>query len=163
MWIKVEERWAFYQQQHPSIVALDMAMNEVVRTDDGEVVLTKRFTADMRDIWSLQPRLEKRLLRQVPKLLEHPRFRAGYDFFLLRAQMGHLGEAGLDVANWWGMMYAANGAQRAQMLEELRNMPKAANAAGEGAPKKRRRRKPKSKSNAKNEANTVVDSNTENT
>jgi hypothetical protein len=61
------------------------------------------------------------------------------------------------------MMYAANGAQRAQMLEELRNMPKAANAAGEGAPKKRRRRKPKSKSNAKNEANTVVDSNTENT
>ena len=162
MWIKVEERWAFYQQHHPSIVALDMAMNEVVRTDDGEVVLTKRFTADMRDIWSLQPRLEKRLPRQVPKLLEHPRFRAGYDFFLLRAQMGHLGETGLDVANWWGMMYAANGAQRAQMLEELRNMPKAANAEGEGAPKKRRRRKPKSKSNAKNEVNTVVDSNVEN-
>ena len=157
MWIKVEERWAFYQQHHPSIVALDMAMNEVVRTDDGEVVLTKRFTADMRDIWSLQPRLEKRLPRQVPKLLEHPRFRAGYDFFLLRAQMGHLGETGLDVANWWGMMYGANGAQRAQMLEELRNLPKSEGAAGEGAPKKRRRRKAKSKSNANSQA--VLDSN----
>ena len=55
------------------------------------------------------------------------------------------------------MMYGANGAQRAQMLEELRNMPKAANAEGEGAPKKRRRRKPKSKSNANSQA--VLDPN----
>ena len=165
MWIKVEERWMFHQQQNPSIVALDMAMNEVVHTDDGEVVLTKRFTADMRDIWSLQPRLEKRLPRQVPKLLEHPRFRAGYDFLLLRAQMGHLGDTGLDVANWWGIMYGANGTQRAQMLEELRNAPKSANAEGEGAPKKRRRRKSKSKSssNANGEnGEAVADSSTGN-
>ena len=150
----------FHQQQNPSIVALDMAMNDVVHTDDGEVVLTKRFTADMRDIWSLQPRLEKRLPRQVPKLLEHPRFRAGYDFLLLRAQMGHLGDTGLDVANWWGIMYGANGTQRAQMLEELRNAPKSANAEGEGAPKKRRRRKSKSKSNANGEV--LTDSSTGN-
>ncbi len=150
MWPKLEERWLFYQKHHPAIVALDSAMAEVINQTGEQVVMTKRFTSDMRDIWSLQPRLERRMPRQVPKILEHPRFRAGYDFLLLRAQLGHLGEGGLEVANWWGMLYAANGAQRERMLIELRSAPKSAEE-GETATKKRRRRKPKSKNNAKNE------------
>lgn len=144
LWPKVEERWAFYQTEQPELTALDMAMNEGLSQNGDQVVMTKRFTADMREIWSLQPRLQRRMPRHVPKLLAHPRFRAAYDFLLLRAQVGHLGDEGLEIGQWWGLMYAADGAERERMLQDLRQMGKG--AAGEGVPKKRRRRKSKSKS-----------------
>ena len=89
--------------------------------------------------------------RQVQRVLESQRFRAGYDFLLLRAQLGHLGEEGVEVATWWGDMYAANGTERHRMIEELRLQPKKSSSAdGESAaPKKRRRRrKPKAKTAA---------------
>ena len=147
MWPKVEQQWKKHQQHNPVVVALDLAMADVLDQHE-QVGLTKRFIGDMRDIWSLQPRLERRLPRQVQRVLENQRFRAGYDFLLLRAQRGHLGEEGMEVATWWGDMYAANGAERHRMIETLRLQPKKANAA-EGdatAPKKRRRRrKPKAK------------------
>lgn len=147
MWMTVQARWQFYQAQHAPVLALDAAMNEVLHQDnqdDAAVHLTKRFIADMRDIWSLQPRLQRRMPRQAFKLLEHPRFRAGYDFFLLRAELGHLGEDGVEVANWWGEMYAADQQTRERMVEELRQQPN----ADTGAKRKRRRRsRSKSKSN----------------
>ena len=154
MWLKVEERWLVHQVHNPVVVALDLAMGEVINQDKDQVTMTKRFVSDMRDIWSMQPRLERRLPRQIQRVLENPRFRAGYDFLLLRAQRGHLGEEGLEVATWWGDMYAANGAERHRMIEALRQQPKkvstsatgAAQADGADKPKKRRRRrKPKAK------------------
>ena len=150
MWPKVEQQWKAHQKHNPVVVALDQAMADVLDQHD-QVGLTKRFIGDMRDIWSLQPRLERRLPRQVQRVLENQRFRAGYDFLLLRAQRGHLGEEGMEVATWWGDMYAANGAERHRMIETLRLQPKKANATeGEAtAPKKRRRRrKPKAKTAA---------------
>jgi poly(A) polymerase len=57
-------------------------------------------------------------------LLEHPRFRAGYDFLVLRA---HAGEAAQDLADWWGRFQEADAATRESMLRP------------EEAPKKRRR------------------------
>ena len=150
MWPKVEQQWKAHQKHNPVVVALDQAMADVLDQHE-QVGLTKRFIGDMRDIWSLQPRLERRLPRQVQRVLENQRFRAGYDFLLLRAQRGHLGEEGMEVATWWGDMYAANGAERHRMIETLRLQPKKANAT-EGdatAPKKRRRRrKPKAKTAA---------------
>ena len=151
MWPKVEQRWREHQKHNPVVVALDLAMADVVDQNQAQVGLTKRFIGDMRDIWSLQPRLERRLPRQILRLLENPRFRAGYDFLLLRAQRGHLGEEGMEIATWWGDMYAANGAERQRMIEALRQQPKKPSVSGSGeesaAPKKRRRRrKPKAKS-----------------
>jgi poly(A) polymerase len=154
MWLKVEERWLVHQVHNPVVVALDLAMGEVINQDKEQVTMTKRFVSDMRDIWSMQPRLERRLPRQIQRVLENPRFRAGYDFLLLRAQRGHLGEEGEEIAAWWGDMYAANGAERHRMIEALRQQPKkaststtgAAQADGADKPKKRRRRrKPKAK------------------
>ena len=110
-------------------------------------MITKRFVADMREIWSLQPRLERRLPRQVITLVEHPRFRAAYDFLLLRAQLGHLGEHGVSVATWWGDLYDAYPDVREQIVADLRNSPKGKlnPITGEATPapkRKHRRRKP---------------------
>lgn len=160
MWLKVEEHWLAHQAHNPVVVALDLAMAEVVQQNGDQVTMTKRFVSDMRDIWSMQPRLERRLPRQIQRVLENPRFRAGYDFLLLRAQRGHLGEEGEEIAAWWGDMYAANGSERQRMIESLRQQPKKAStpttqADGADKPKKRRRRrKPKAKTG---ESGTMAD------
>lgn len=149
IWPQIEKRWAFFEKTDPQIVALDRAIVEVLNQSNSgdQVMITKRFVADMREIWSLQPRLERRLPRQVITLVEHPRFRAAYDFLLLRAQLGHLGEHGVSVATWWGDLYDAYPDVREQIVADLRNSPKGKlnPITGEPTPapkRKRRRRKP---------------------
>lgn len=147
MWPKIEERWAFYQKQgSPSITALDEAINEVINQHGDQITITKRFVADMREIWSLQPRLERRLSRQALGLVGQPKFRAGFDFLLLRAQLGHLGESGLTVAHWWDSLFHADPIERDNMIAILKSQP--VTTGFEDAKKKRRRRK-KPTSNAK--------------
>jgi poly(A) polymerase len=84
----------------------------------------------MKEIWALQPRLEQRSGKRAFVLLTHPRFRAGYDFMLLRAESG---EVPMDLANWWTRFQNAEMEERNAML-----IPDA-------APKKRPRRRRKSR------------------
>jgi poly(A) polymerase len=82
----------------------------------------------MREIWSLQHRLEKRG-RSALKLLEHQRFRAGYDFLLLRCESGELDAA---IGQWWSDFIDGDHAAREALLSE--------GGKDRNAPKKRRRR-----------------------
>ncbi|MNC90741.1 Poly(A) polymerase I precursor [compost metagenome] len=85
----------------------------------------------MREIWALQPRLLQRSGKRPYRLLEHPRFRAGYDFLLLRCESG---EADAALGEWWERFQRAGETEREQML------------VTEGAPRsgrRRRRRKPR--------------------
>lgn len=75
------------------------------------ITIPKRFTIPMREIWDLQPRFQQREGKRPLRLLSHPRFRAAYDFLLLRAACGQA-EPGL--AEWWTELQAANPDQRAQ-------------------------------------------------
>jgi poly(A) polymerase len=88
----------------------------------------------MREIWGLQHRLEKRSGRSALKLLEHQRFRAGYDFLLLRCESGELDP---EVGQWWTDFIDGDAAAREALLSQ---------GGKDRAPKKRRRRS----SNAKN-------------
>jgi poly(A) polymerase len=88
----------------------------------------------MREIWALQPRLARRSARYAYALLEHPRFRAAYDFLLLRARTG---EAPQEFAQWWEEFQDADEARRAELIEL------AARGVPADAPKKRRRRRRK--------------------
>jgi poly(A) polymerase len=83
----------------------------------------------MREIWSLQSRFERRAGQQPLRLLENKRFRAAYDFLLLRAETG---EADAALAAWWTRFQAAGEAERRAMLAEV--------AAAGGRQCKRRRR-----------------------
>jgi poly(A) polymerase len=108
--------------------AMALASQEVASAQQRHVAIPKRFGMPMREIWSLQPRLERRQGRRPMTLLGHPRFRAAYDFLLLRAEAG---EVDPELAEWWTRFQDANTADRAKMT---------------GAGKKRRprrRRKPK--------------------
>jgi len=84
----------------------------------------RRFEATIKEIWSLQPRFEQRAGSRPFRLLEHPRFRAAYDFLLLRADAG---EAPQALADWWTRFQDAGPDEREAMLKP------------DEAPKKRRR------------------------
>ncbi|NQZ10472.1 MAG: polynucleotide adenylyltransferase PcnB [Algicola sp.] len=75
------------------------AMTEVLARHCRSIALPKRFSTVSRDIWQLQSRLTRRMGKRAFKLLEHPKFRAGYDFLLLRGEIegGEVAELG----QWW--------------------------------------------------------------
>jgi len=71
----------------------------------------------MRDIWSMQPRFERRNGKAPYKLLEHVRFRAGYDFLLLRCASG---EIDAELGEWWTAFYDGDAGEREQLLTSER-------------------------------------------
>jgi len=78
--------------------AIQMATRDVVSEQIKHVILPRRFATHMREIWMLQPRLRRITGKRTHRLLQHPRFRAAYDFMLLRAKAG---EDIQDLCDWW--------------------------------------------------------------
>ena len=135
LWPQVGQRWAELQTEGvPQIAALDQAAEEVLAAQAERLAIQRRISVDMREIWALQPRLARRSARYAYALLEHPRFRAAYDFLLLRARTG---EAPQEFAQWWEEFQDADEARRAELIEL------AARGVPADAPKKRRRRRRK--------------------
>ena len=85
------------QGQHFN-VAIAQAGEEVLGRAINHISIPKRFSLPMREIWQLQPRFELRNPARAKRLMAHPRFRAAYDFLLLRAQCGELPQ---EHADWW--------------------------------------------------------------
>jgi poly(A) polymerase len=83
----------------------------------------------MQEIWLMQPRFEQRAAQRPYRLLESPRFRAAYDFLLLRCESG---EEDTELGLWWDEFQDASETRRAEML-----VPDSI------GPKKRRRRRKK--------------------
>ena len=107
--------------------ALQTAANDVLREQIKHVSIPKRFSYPMRDIWQLQPRFEQRQGKRPYRLLSHPRFRAAYDFLLLRAEAG---EVELELSKWWTEFQHANSEQKQNMSGQGRR--------GRGRRRKRR-------------------------
>ncbi|CAB3769921.1 polynucleotide adenylyltransferase PcnB [Paraburkholderia humisilvae] len=129
LWHDVQQRWQQYEAngEYP-VPALHHAMDDVLEMQTEKLAIHKRFSADMREIWGLQLRLERRTGRSALKLIEHQRFRAGYDFLLLRCESGELDES---VAAWWTEFIDGDAAARETLL---------AQGGKDRTPKKRRRR-----------------------
>ncbi len=89
---------ALRTQGMPPVQALYEAGDAVVRRQLQTVQIPKRFTLPMQELWALQARFEQREGKRPQRLLTHPRFRAGYDLLLLRAEAG---EADAELARWW--------------------------------------------------------------
>jgi len=109
------------------------AANQVILRQIKVTAIPKRFSIATREIWELQLRLQVRTRRATETVFAHPRFRAGYDFLLLREEAG---EALDGIGQWWTDFQIADKNQQEQMLEDL--------GKGGGA-KRRRRRKPNRK------------------
>ncbi|MEH6434941.1 polynucleotide adenylyltransferase PcnB [Massilia sp. DD77] len=135
LWHQVLEKWNAYRAAGESpIPALHLAADDVLETQTDNLALQRRIATDMRDIWAMQPRFERRVGRAPYKLLEHPRFRAGYDFLLLRCASGELPA---EIGEWWTEFYDAEGGERERLVAAANTRER----EGGGPPKKRRPRR----------------------
>jgi len=114
LWHQVLEKWNAYQAagEYP-IPALHLAADDVLDTQADKLAIQRKIGSDMRDIWAMQPRFERRTGKPPYKLLEHPRLRAGYDFLLLRCASG---EIDAEIGEWWTNFMAADGNERELLL-----------------------------------------------
>jgi poly(A) polymerase len=125
-----------------NIPALHDAMDETIASQSSGMVIQRRFESDMREIWSMQPRFEKRVGRYPYRLIESPRFRAGYDFMLLRCATG---EQNPSLGQWWTDFIATDPAGQEALMASVKN------EAGNGASPAKRRRRRKAKPTAPTE------------
>lgn len=115
----------------PPIPAMQEAAHDLIWEQCQRTAIPKRFTMPMREIWDMQERLPRRQGRRADQLLENPRFRAGYDFLLLRESAGEQTDG---LGEWWTEYQEANDSERRSMIRELSNKDQPG-----GAPRKRRR------------------------
>jgi len=134
LWADVRRGWERRLESRPdrkpvpAFAALQDAIDEAFDSRIGDVSGRGKLGADMREIWLMQPRFDKRTGSGVFTLVEQPRFRAGFDFLRLRAQVGEVEE---ELAHWWETFSTASEDMRRDMVDAQRN-------AGKGAPKARR-------------------------
>jgi poly(A) polymerase len=141
LWEPVRHLWQIHHQRGlPNIPALQRAVTEVISEQVTRVAVPKRYTLDTKDIWGLQARLDQRQGKRAFKQLSHPKFRAGYDFLLLRAESG---EPLKELADWWTQFQFAN---EADQLSLIKNLSPTALAKGKPKARRRRRKKPVTKS-----------------
>jgi poly(A) polymerase len=92
----------------------------VLDAQTEQLALQRKIASDMRDIWSMQPRFERRNGKMPYKLLEHLRFRAGYDFLLLRCESGEIDP---EIGEWWTAFYEGDATTRENLLTSERAAP----------------------------------------
>jgi poly(A) polymerase len=127
LWHEVLAAWRKLEHDGmPSVPALAQAMEQVIQVQSEKLAIPRRYGGDMKEIWAMQPRFLQRSGRRPFRILENPRFRASYDFLLLRCASGELDPA---VGEWWTRFQHANDTQRAEMLID------------EEEPKRKRRRR----------------------
>jgi poly(A) polymerase len=138
LWQLVETRWQQLRAagEH-TIPALMQAADSVLEEQTEKMAIQRRFTADMREIWFMQPRFERRVPKAIWRMLEQPRFRAACDFLQLRAAAGEFDSV---LAQWWMDLANADQATRAAMIDEIGRAPRDG-ANGESSPRRRRRRR----------------------
>ncbi|MFO7604107.1 MAG: hypothetical protein R6X06_09880 [Gammaproteobacteria bacterium] len=117
------------------IPALTQACREVLDQQISQTAIPKRFRIPMKEIWLMQLRLPHRECRRALRTLESPRFRAAYDFLLLRHQAGEDDNLA-ELCDWWTEIQTQDEAGRLSMCRAIAPPP---------AAKKRRRRKARPK------------------
>ena len=109
----------------PQYQAIQVAADQLLAKQLQYTSIPRRFSVMMREIWQLQSRFEMRSGKRPWRLLEHPRFRAAYDFLVLRANVG---EVPAELATWWTDFQECEEPAQKKMLKKS------------DAPKRRRRK-----------------------
>jgi len=129
LWHEVLAAWAAIQEQDmPPQPALFAAMDQVLTQQARKLAITRKISTDIKEIWAFQPRFDKRVGRAPYKLIEHPRFRAAWDFLRLRARSD---EVPMEIVEWWNDFAHGTNESREALISQV---PRS-------GPNKRKRRK----------------------
>jgi len=112
------------------------ALSEIMPEQQRSIAIPKRFQGVMKDIWILQDKLARREGKRAFKTFEHPKFRAGYDFLLLRAEIENTPDL-IELAQWWTDFQTVSNDARLQMIKGIRS-----SSAGSKRRSPRKRRTP---------------------
>lgn len=124
LWADVRDGWSqrvegrHGQRAQPPFPALQDAIDEVFDSRIGDVSGRGKLAADMREIWMMQPRFDKRTGSTPYSLIDQARFRAAFDFMRLRADVGEVSEA---IAEWWQEFSTADDLRRQDLLDQVRD------------------------------------------
>ncbi|SFB81662.1 polynucleotide adenylyltransferase PcnB [Pseudoalteromonas denitrificans] len=152
LWYPLQNRCAklMQQEKQAEYEIFNLAINQILSESAKNIAVPKRFTLGARDIWHIQQRMPRRSGQRPFRLTQQPRFRASYDFLLLRASIsgGPLNE----LADWW-TGYIDNDPQvQKQMVQELNSPKNSGNTDHSDKPKKRRRPRKRKPVNSQPEA-----------
>jgi len=140
LWPEVTRNWNARQAEGETTQpALFEAMDDVLDTQAEQLAITRRIAGDIKELWALQARFNKRTGKAPFRLIEHPRFRAGWDFLNLRAAAGGTPQ---ELPDWWDRFAHAGHDEREELLRAV---------PPDGAPtrkRRHRRRKPTGKNGA---------------
>jgi len=115
LWHQVLVTWQAKQNVGEKMLpALFAAMDEVLNKQRAQLAIPRRYDTVMKEIWVLQPRFEQRSGVRPFRMLEIARFRAAYDFLLLRCESG---EVDGEIGQWWTEFQEADETRRAEMLQ----------------------------------------------
>ena len=140
LWADVKAGWDLrLAKRVPPFPALQEAIDEVFEARIGDVSGRGKLAADMREIWMMQPRFEKRIGSTPFSLVEQARFRAGFDFLRLRAEVS---EVDVTLADWWQEFSTADDVAREDLIQQAKSdKPNHAQATPGKARRAPRRRK----------------------
>jgi len=141
LWRDYQARLGEHEASAKPAEARFLAASDALAAQQRILSVPRRFSQFVRDVWSLQERLVLRRPRSIGRLLQHPRFRAAYDFLLLRAETG---EPVRDEADWWTEYQDADSEARRRLTDALTTREP-----------KRRRRKRRRKGSSGGEADPV--------
>ncbi len=128
LWQEVHAAWKnLVAQGERPVGAMHVAMDEVLARQKKRLAIPHRHDAIMKEIWLLQQRFEQRAGQRPYRLLEQPRFRAAFDFLLLRCASN---EVDNELGLWWDEFQDASEERRKEMLQP---------ESSQGAKKRRRR------------------------
>jgi poly(A) polymerase len=120
----------------PDLALLMQACDAVLKAQQSRVAIPRRFAVPMRELLMLQPRFNRRSGVKALSILQHPRFRAAYDFLLLRAQVG---VADTELAEWWTKVQVLPQDERVALVQG--RPPEPSSSADGGVPPAGRRRR----------------------
>ena len=124
----------------PNTAALLDACDAVLKRQQARVSIPRRFGIPMRELLMLQPRFNRRSGAKSLAILQHPRFRAAYDFLLLRAEAG---AADPELARWWTQVQTLPQEERLKLVAaHADDFPEGVGMGGTPKRKRRRRRRP---------------------
>jgi poly(A) polymerase len=135
LWHEVVDRWTVLQAAgEPVFPALQQAVEAVFDARIGDISGRGKLAGDMREIWLMQPRFERRTASSAAALAGQARFRAGYDFLRLRADVG---EVPTELADWWEDYHLGSDEERDALVEAVRasSAPRRAPAAQRSTPR----------------------------
>jgi poly(A) polymerase len=122
----------------PDLTVLMQACDSVLKTQQSRISIPRRFAIPMRELLMLQPRFNRRSGVKSLSLLQHPRFRAAYDFLLLRAQAG---VADPELAKWWTDIQVLPQEERVKLVQARPPEPVVEGATPPPGRRRRRRRR----------------------